>query len=152
MLLARISGSPLYVLETRRAVIWASTYAACEKAHRAGIGSIGRAKPRAFEEGEAAVYVDGAKRRYTFEPPQWKFSYTSSLAATSGKQETTGSYNPGEATYGSGTTLARWNDREHCELCGTRTDDLYDLWDNDDLYESCEGCWNLYGRGAGVVG
>lgn len=165
VLLARISGSPLYLLETRRLVIWASTAEAIRFAHTAAIGSLGRSEPEAIGEGTAIVVRDGRAERFTFTPkPAPVRTYVPTPS-------TTGSYTPrgGAATRTLATFSERWEwsdddivipaptaegtaavaayDDTHrreigeCELCGDLTADVYDLWDGADDWELCESCY-----------
>lgn len=138
VLLARISGSPLYVLTTRRVAIWASTAKAAENAHKLVIGSLGRARAKALDEGDAIVYREGVASTFTFEPPRWL--YVAPKASPLPSKETTGSYLPASAG-ATGTTTPY---RDHCEICGGTLDDPYDLWDDNDYYEVCGPCWDAY--------
>jgi asparagine synthetase B (glutamine-hydrolysing) len=143
VMLARISSSPLYVLSTRRVLLWASTAKAVTAAHKKVIGNLGRVKPEALAEGEGIILRDGTGTRFEFELAPYHF--VASKAWMPKGDETSGCYLPaaGKATGDSSRYLAaRGNE---CEICGEEDPhDLYDLWDGEDIYECCEGCWQTY--------
>lgn len=141
VLLARISSSPLYVLGTRRIIIWASTAKACEQAHKKVIGSLGRARAMAMAEGDAIVYRDGKGSTFSFEPPMW--SYVTKKATPIGN-EASGSYLPSHAARPEAKSLTTFKRADECEICGHEMADPYDLWDADDVYEVCETCFGDY--------
>lgn len=71
LLLARGYSSPLFVLETKRYVLWGSTPATIEAAYKAGIGRLPRkAKIKSIAEGTVIHYVDGKVNRSTFQAYQ----------------------------------------------------------------------------------
>lgn len=74
VLLARIDSSPLYVLKTRRLVVFASTEHAVRVAHERAIGSLGRARPEALDEGTAILVREGKLTRYRFATPPRTFT------------------------------------------------------------------------------
>jgi hypothetical protein len=163
VLLARISGSPLYVLETRRLVMWASTAEALRIAHTAAIGSLGRSKVEEIGEGTAIVIRDGRQSRFTFTPkPAPVRTYVPTPS-------TSGSYIP---SYSAARPIGygerwEWSDDDvivplarlatlapvprspepigtvlgDCELCGDVCGDVYDLWDGADDWQLCETCY-----------
>jgi hypothetical protein len=156
VLLARISGSPLCILETRRLIIWASTAEAIRMAHTAAIGSLGRATIETVGEGVAIVIRGGRAERFTFAPlpvPVHKWVATPS---------TTGSYTPksvGPRTRAFAAYSERWEwddddvltvpetpkravaEPWQCELCGEPMYDVYDLFDGADDWELCGSCY-----------
>lgn len=157
VLLARISGSPLCVLETRRIIVWASTVDAVVDAHTAAIGSLGRAKVETIAEGVAIVIRDGRASRFTFTPlPAPVRTYVPTPS-------TTGSYIPTGSSRRSFATQWEWADDDvivplagtiahagskpakeldRCELCGERSADVWSYWDGADDWDMCEECWN----------
>lgn len=136
VMLARISSSPLHVLTTRRVTIWASTADAAERAHERVIGSLGRARAVAYDEGEGLILRDGRGTRFDFAPPVFYWSKATPTKAAAQQGETTGSYLPSDAN--------NWHKAGTCELCGMELHDAYDLWDDNDVYEVCAPCWDAY--------
>jgi glutamine phosphoribosylpyrophosphate amidotransferase len=157
VLLARISGSPLCVLETRRMVVWASTERAITFAHTAAIGSLGRARVETIGEGTAIVIRDGRTERFSFTPlPAPVRTYVPTPS-------TSGSYTPSEGGTRRLATFSNWEwsdddvvtpivptvsyddtrrrELGDCELCGDATADVWDLWDGADDWELCESCY-----------
>lgn len=171
VMLARISGSPLCVLETRRLIVWASTETAVRNAHAAAIGSIGRAKVETIAEGVAIVIRDGRAARFTFTPlpaPVRTYvptpSTTGSYIPATGNRPTTATGNRPAATFGE-----RWewsddvltetetvpddkpkpSDRhtwDRCELCDVHSPDVWDYWDGSDVWDLCEDCYRSVTR------
>jgi hypothetical protein len=167
VLLARISGSPLCVLETRRLILFASTAAAIVNAHQAAVGSLGRkeGKVETIEEGQAILIQDGRASRFGFAP---KPSPVPTYVPT---PSTSGSYIPGVSSYHGNThnslsqTLSRtlttfgerweWEDdklvdttkptvvdSDRCELCGDYGK-VWTVFDGHDDWELCDTCSGL---------
>ena len=161
VLLARISGSPLCVLETRRLILFASTAGAIVDAHQAAVGSLGRkeGKVEAIQEGTAILIQDGRASRFTFTP---KPSPVRTYVPT---PSTTGSYIPGVSSYRGNNSLSRtlttfgerweWEDdklvdttkptvvdSDRCELCGDYGK-VWTVFDGHDDWELCDTCSGL---------
>lgn len=168
VLLARISGSPLHVLETRRLIVWASTAAAVRDAHTAAIGSIGRAKIEDIGEGIAIVIRDGRAARFTFTPmPAPVRTYVPTPSTTGSYLPATGN-RPAVAVRPATTFGERWEwsddvltekvpdtpapratDRhtwDRCELCDVHSPDVWDYWDGSDVWDLCEDCYRQVTR------
>ena len=132
-IIARGIGSPLYVLETRRAIIAASTPDACESAHRAGIGSLGRARPKWCEEG-TVLHINGShvKRASVDLPYQfygWRGWDTTSKGMPAAPIITS---TPGGRN---ADPLAA-----QCELCGWTAATLIERFDGYDSWHVCRDC------------
>lgn len=162
VLLARISGSPLYVLETRRVIVWASTVDAIVDAHTAAIGSLGRAKVETIGEGVAIVIRDGRAARFTFTPKPAPVRTYVPTPSTTGSYIPAGSTrrtSPARRTFSeswewadddvivpltgtAGSTSTAAVELDRCELCGNQSPDVWSYWDGADDWDMCEDCWN----------
>lgn len=158
LLLARISASPLYVLETRRLLLWASTAECLTKTHEEVIGSLGRAKVQSVIEGAGIIVQAGVVSDFEFTPkptpPRVWTSYSD------------GSYLPSKKWDGNTSTIVHVDDDDDleidpdgftfhrdgsvvydgttwnaCEVCRAYCDDLYDTFDGYDRAWMCEDCW-----------
>jgi asparagine synthetase B (glutamine-hydrolysing) len=69
LLLARGHSSPLYVLTTKRYVLWGSTHRTVTEAYERHIGRLPKkTKVRAVKEGEMLLFVNGTLTESTFKP------------------------------------------------------------------------------------
>lgn len=147
VMLARISSSPLYILNTRRVILFGSTSDAVESAHRLAIGSLGRAKAVNMLEGAAIVIHEGVASSFTFEAPRY---IAPTYTWLDRGDDVTGSYLPGRAQGTSCNLPALVSSplspktSDVCEICRGIANDLYTLNDGDDQYDVCEYCWDLY--------
>jgi len=132
VLLARVSGSPLHVLETRRVIIYGSTSTAVSRAHVLAIGSLGRTKVEYWHEGEGAVIRDGRIHPFTFDPPLHQSSWKTS------------SYVPSKpaASLPATTIAPDWEHWRACDLCGSYVPELSTVQDHaiDDTWSLCDDC------------
>lgn len=111
VLLARLSGSPLVILETRRVLIFASTESAVTRAHTAAIGSLGRSRAEVIGEGCAIAIKDGELSRFSFVPAPSPVRTWVPTPATSASYVLGDGSAPKQVTgkYGSGRTFGdRW--------------------------------------------
>jgi hypothetical protein len=155
VLVARVSSSPVYVLETRRLVLWASTSYAVEEAHRRAVGSLRKGtRAYALEEGEALLFVNGKRTRLTFAAPAYEVyrpSWEDGKKWQGGKTTTANG-----ATFRTGYSWEKDEDEkvpvdkvylaDECEICHLPLTDAYDLYDGDDTYEVCEVCYGTFGH------
>lgn len=152
VLLARVSGSPLWVMESRRLVLWASEANALYSAHAAAIGSLGRLKADYVQEGEAIVLRSGAiVDTFKFQVPKWEIKPWKAPAVSCTLPAT---ITPSSTAPHVSNTAARaiaaedWpriplgDGMTTCDACEDYVDDLYDLYDGFDVWNLCEGCWS----------
>lgn len=154
VMLARLASSPLYVLETRRLIIFASTSWACEQAHKRAVGSL-RKSNRAVGllEGEAVIIpANGNARTLRFEKLPFEQSW--SFLDWEDRKKDRESYvaawtldEDEEQLPAHDGNLARPVDDLYplnCEICQQTMDDPYDLYDGDDRYLVCDGCFDTF--------
>lgn len=162
VLLARLTSSPLHVLRTRRAVLFASTEGAVRLAHESGIGSLSRRnRIEGWDEGQAAtIHPDGTLEPFSVPVPvrapvvtHWRpWTNERYPAATSVKwdkwEESLVDTERPVTVLSEGT--------ERCAMCDSLVSDLDIVWsaDVDEGYlPLCDGCavqWESWGRPSGA--
>lgn len=152
LVLARGYASPLYVLSTKRYVLWGSTHSTVKTAYEKHIGRLPKkAKIEALAQGTVLHFVDGKLRRTKFavySPPP-KVTYTFPKY-----QYTTAKYDFEKATPKEyATTVVKDDDEDDltiCDGCGV----MY-AWDHLDFTEVddsgytlgyCSGCIEVLDR------
>lgn len=162
VMLARISSSPLYVLRTRRMILWASTAYAVETAHKYAIGSLGKNKAVSMDEGEALIIRDGKVSSFSFAAPLPYYVPSPSTSFLGkrwqGNKGSTVKANPLAISETSGVAESEVVPSETsewwtwCELCHAETKDMYDLLDEGDRYEVCGDCYRTFASDESYLG
>jgi glucosamine 6-phosphate synthetase-like amidotransferase/phosphosugar isomerase protein len=133
--LARGYGSPLWVLETRRILIFGSTQNSVLDAHHYGIGRIKTSQARELDEGEMLLINNGNVTSHSFKPQEFRWTYTSKTPISAGL---------------SSTSTACKVDRDdgviswcRCDICDEDTlDVMHKVPDVDGLdWLVCENCY-----------
>jgi asparagine synthetase B (glutamine-hydrolysing) len=147
LLLARGYASPLFVLQTKRYVLWGSTPATIESAYKAHIGRLPKkARIKSIDEGTVLHYVDGKLTTTSFQaykPAPIKVTTPITLpwkeiGTEVGIRPSTGSWDPEE-------------DMLECDGCGEEVSwkDIEYQWDEEAhvSWQFCQNCDVRYEKG-----
>jgi len=143
LLLAKGHQSPLFVLQTKKYVLWGSTRRTIEEAYVKHIGALPRkAKIVSLSPGVALHFVDGKVTKLTFKPyAPPKVTYAASTAWKETSTEVSKIYSVDdwkEAT----VRILQDEDRIDCDLCGESTP-----WRDVDYVNDSDGyTWHICGR------
>lgn len=154
--LSRGRGSPLFVLATKRVVLFGSTAGCVLSAHRKTIGSIANTRAQEADEGTTVLIRDGKFHITKFKPKKRKYTYTPSKKSWKwwGSTPATSSSVKDDIIVGWDDDLVpipkgRYSDdnfRDYylkCAGCGDWSphEELEDLFIDGATEKFCLGCW-----------